>query len=94
LTENEERFLKLIREKANSLDERAGQFEEHLHGIETEMREIKKSLAYMQHELGEHNEKICRLEDYRKGEMKRDLTFLTEKTAKTEQNLFELKKNL
>ncbi|HET7577642.1 MAG TPA: hypothetical protein VFK33_00040 [Bacillales bacterium] len=101
MTENEEKFLELIKEKANSLDERAEKFEEHLRSIETEMQEIKHSLAYVKHKIGEHDEKIFHLSDFQKksdpdvlGDIKRDLTFLTEKAAKTERDIFDLKKKL
>ncbi|HEX7065747.1 MAG TPA: hypothetical protein VF199_11825 [Bacillales bacterium] len=103
MTENEEKFLELIKEKADSLDQRAVQFEEHLRSIEGEMQEIKKSLAYVKHKLGEHDEKIFHLSDFQRKqereqnpevlrEIKHDLTFLTEKAAKTERDIFELKK--
>lgn len=101
MTENEAKFYELIKEKADSLDERAEQFEEHLYKIESEVKEIKKSLAYVKHKIGEHDEKIFYISDSHKkqdpevlSEIKRDLTFLTEKAAKTERDIYELKNKL
>lgn len=101
MTENEEKFFELIKEKADSLDRRAVLFEEHLHSIENQVKEIKKSLSYVKHKIGEHDEKIFHISDFQKKqdpevlrEIKRDLTFLTEKAAKTERDIYELKRKL
>lgn len=99
LTENEEKFLKIIQEKADSLDKRAAQFEGKLHGIEQEVHAIKKSLTYVKHKIGEHDEKIFHLEDEKSNqdnnvlqEIKGDLDFLTDKATKTERDIYYLKR--
>lgn len=101
LTENEQKFLEMIKEKSDSLDKRAVQFEEHLRSIEQDMQEIKKSLAFVKYKIGEHDEKIFHLSDFQSKqdpdilqEIKRDLTFLTGKAAKTERDIYDLKRKL
>ncbi|HET7628496.1 MAG TPA: hypothetical protein VFK44_08935 [Bacillales bacterium] len=96
LTENEQRFLQLISEKAAALDERAGRFEHQLHGIEDEMREIKKSLASMKQRLDMEEDNVCRIDQFcsEKDDMKRDLYGIAKKTAATEKSLSQLKKFL
>lgn len=95
LTENEERFLELIKEKADSLDRRAIQFEEHLQSIEIDVQVIKENLAFMKYKIGESDEKVFNLADFQnKQEIKRDLTFLTGKAAKTERAIYDLKRKL
>lgn len=100
MTENEEKFLQLIRDKADTLDKRAEKFEAHLHTIESELQDIKKSLTYVKHKIGEHDEKLFHLTHHQKElkpsdvkDIKHKLDFLTEKTAKTEREIFLLRRN-
>ena len=88
MTENEDKILETIKEKANELDERASQYEKQLYTVEDEVREIKKTLSYIKHKLGEHDEKIYHLSNFQEQEnqntgflkeIKRDITYLTEK---------------
>src|SRR5699024_6397825 len=97
----EEKFLKIIQEKADSLDKRAEKFESHLYYIEQEVQDIKKSLNYVKHKIGEHDEKIFHLKDYQPkfdknvwAEIKGDLDFLTEKASNTERDIYYLKKKM
>jgi monomeric isocitrate dehydrogenase len=99
MTENEEKFLQIIKEKADSLDKRSAKFEKHLYSIESELKDIKKSLAYVKHKIGEHDEKLFYLSDYQDNarnenekDIRNQLDFLTEKTAKTEREIFLIKK--
>lgn len=99
MTENEEKFLQIIQEKADTLDKRAAQFEDKLYGVEQEVKEIKKTLSYVKHKIGEHDEKIFHLEEDQAHqdsdmleEIKGDLDFLTDKATKTERDIFYLKR--
>lgn len=97
MTENEEKFLQMIREKADALDKRAERFENHLQSIEDEMKAMKKTLAYVKHKIGEHDEKLFHLSaEQRNGfelhEIKEKIEFLTQKTSQCEQEIYLLKK--